>query len=100
MLGISDAAEKLGFKTIGVRWSFEKLAEDAPLPCIVHWNQEHFVVVYDIRDKRDSRDKRDKRDSRDKRDGCDNDESSRVTRHARAATCAWQIQLMGWLNFL
>jgi ATP-binding cassette subfamily B protein len=56
MLGISDAAEKLGFKTIGVRLNFEKLAEDVPLPCIVHWRQEHFVVVYDIRDSRDSRD--------------------------------------------
>jgi len=49
MLGISDAAEKLGFKTIGTRLSFEKLAEVAPLPCIVHWRQEHFVVVYDIK---------------------------------------------------
>ena len=49
MLGISDAAEKLGFKTMGVRLNFAKLAEDAPLPCIVHWKQEHFVVVYDIR---------------------------------------------------
>ena len=49
MLGISDAAEKLGFKTIGARLSFEKLADDVPLPCIVHWRQEHFVVVYDIK---------------------------------------------------
>jgi len=51
LLGISDAAEKLGFKTVGVRWGFEKLAEEAPLPCIVHWRQEHFVVVYDIKQK-------------------------------------------------
>jgi ATP-binding cassette subfamily B protein len=51
LLGISDAAEKLGFKTMGVRMNFEKLAEDAPLPCIVHWKQEHFVVVYGIRGK-------------------------------------------------
>jgi len=36
LLGISDAAEKLGFKTMGVKVSFEKLAEEAPLPCIVH----------------------------------------------------------------
>ena len=46
LLGISDAAEKIGFKTIGVKISFEKLVEEAPLPCIVHWNQNHFVVVY------------------------------------------------------
>ena len=39
MLGISDAAEKLGFKTLGVHVTFEKLMHDAPLPCIVHWKQ-------------------------------------------------------------
>jgi len=49
MLGISDAAEKLGFKTIGARLNIERLAEDIPLPCIVHWQQNHFVVVYDIK---------------------------------------------------
>jgi ATP-binding cassette subfamily B protein len=51
MLGISDAAEKLGFKTIGVRTDFKKLVEDAPLPFIAHWRQKHFVVVYDIKIK-------------------------------------------------
>ena len=55
MLGISDAAEKLGFKTLGARLNFEKLAEDAPLPCIVHWRQEHFVVVYDVKVTSDKR---------------------------------------------
>ncbi|WP_026327618.1 MULTISPECIES: peptidase domain-containing ABC transporter [Proteiniphilum] len=49
LLGISRAAEKLGFHTVGGRLTFDKLAEKAPLPCIVHWNQEHFVVVYGIR---------------------------------------------------
>ena len=48
MLGISEAAESIGFRTIGVHISFAQLAE-APLPCIVHWKQNHFVVVYDIR---------------------------------------------------
>jgi ATP-binding cassette subfamily B protein len=53
LLGISDAAEKIGFRTIAIRISFEKLIEETPLPCIVHWRQNHFVVVYDIkRDKR------------------------------------------------
>lgn len=46
MLGISEAAEAIGFRTMGVKVSFEKLAAEAPLPCIVHWNQNHFVVVY------------------------------------------------------
>jgi len=52
LLGISRAAEKIGFKTVGGRLTFDKLAEKAPLPCIVHWNQEHFVVVYGIKKKK------------------------------------------------
>ena len=48
MLGISTAAESIGFRTLAVHVTFEKLCE-APLPCIVHWNQNHFVVVYDIK---------------------------------------------------
>ena len=49
MLGISDAAERIGFRTSGVMISFEQLVKDAPLPCIVHWKQNHFVVVYNIK---------------------------------------------------
>ncbi|WP_418893130.1 peptidase domain-containing ABC transporter [Limibacterium fermenti] len=52
MLGISRAAENIGFRTMGGRITFEKLAEKALLPCIVHWRQEHFVVVYDIKKTR------------------------------------------------
>lgn len=52
MLGISDAAESIGFRTSGVRVSFEQLVEDVPLPCILHWNQNHFVVCYGIKKKR------------------------------------------------
>ena len=48
LLGISEAAEQLGFRTVGVKTTFEDLME-APLPCIVHWNQAHFIVVYDIK---------------------------------------------------
>jgi len=46
MLGVSDAAESIGFRTIGVRISIEQLTDNAPLPCILHWNQNHFVVLY------------------------------------------------------
>lgn len=49
MLGISDAAESIGFRTSGIKSSFEQLCSDVPLPCIVHWNQNHFAVVYDIK---------------------------------------------------
>jgi len=52
MLGMSEAAESIGFRTQGVRISFEQLALDTPLPCILHWNQNHFVVCYDIKRKR------------------------------------------------
>lgn len=52
MLGISDAAENLGFHTMGVKISFEQLAEEAVFPCILHWNQNHFVVCYEIEKKR------------------------------------------------
>jgi ATP-binding cassette subfamily B protein len=45
LYGISDAAEKIGFRTLSVEISFEKLMNEAPLPCIVHWQQNHFVVV-------------------------------------------------------
>lgn len=48
LLGVSEAAESLGFRTMGVSISFEQLCE-APLPCIVFWNQQHFLVVYDIK---------------------------------------------------
>ena len=49
MLGISDAAEYIGFRTSGVMISLEQLTKEAPLPCIVHWKQNHFVVVYNIK---------------------------------------------------
>ena len=52
MLGISDAAESIGMRTQGVRINLQQLIEDVPLPCILHWNQNHFVVLYDIRKKK------------------------------------------------
>lgn len=45
MLGLSEAAESIGFKTIGAKLSFDHLLEDAPLPAILHWDQYHFVVL-------------------------------------------------------
>jgi ATP-binding cassette subfamily B protein len=48
MLGISEAAEAIGFRTVGSRLTFDELKE-ASFPCIVHWNQNHFVVVYRIK---------------------------------------------------
>ncbi|WP_082422510.1 peptidase domain-containing ABC transporter [Aquimarina longa] len=48
-LGLSEAAENLGYKTIGIKTDYETFKEEVPLPCIVHWNKYHFVVVYKIK---------------------------------------------------
>ena len=48
LLGLSDAAEKLGFKSLGVQIDFKTLAVDVSFPCIIHWNKIHFVVIYNI----------------------------------------------------
>ena len=52
LLGISEAAEKIGMHTIGAQLPLERFHDDLPLPCILHWNQEHFVVLYNVRRKR------------------------------------------------
>jgi ATP-binding cassette subfamily B protein len=49
LLSINDAAEKIGFKTLMSVLDREHLYGHAPLPCVLHWNQNHFVVLYDIR---------------------------------------------------
>ena len=49
LLGISEAAESIGFKTLAIKVPFRQLEKDALLPCIVHWKQNHFVVVYQIK---------------------------------------------------
>ncbi|UTX50897.1 peptidase domain-containing ABC transporter [Chryseobacterium sp. MA9] len=48
LLGLSNAAENLGLKSLGIKTDFQTFAEEIPLPCIVHWNKVHFVVVYKI----------------------------------------------------
>lgn len=45
LFGLSETAEKFGFRTLSVKVGIDKLISDVPLPCIVHWNQNHFVVV-------------------------------------------------------
>ncbi|TXC85473.1 peptidase domain-containing ABC transporter [Luteibaculum oceani] len=49
LLGISDAAESLGFRTLSAKIPFDKMVEEAPMPLIAHWQQNHFIVVYDYR---------------------------------------------------
>lgn len=51
LLGISEAAEQLHFHTQGVQITLEQLSL-SPMPCIIHWKQNHFVVVRTITQKR------------------------------------------------
>jgi ATP-binding cassette, subfamily B, bacterial len=52
LLGIAQASEKIGFRTIGTKTNLIKLQKEAPLPCIVHWAQNHFIVVYKFINKK------------------------------------------------
>nr|WP_295863747.1 peptidase domain-containing ABC transporter [uncultured Chitinophaga sp.] len=45
LMGIGEAAEKIGFRTISYRLTFQQLDEEANLPCILYWNERHFVVL-------------------------------------------------------
>lgn len=49
LLGISEAAENIGFRTLGVKVPLKKLVDHAPFPCILHWNQNHFVILYKVK---------------------------------------------------
>jgi ATP-binding cassette subfamily B protein len=51
LLGISEAAEKIGFRTTGAKIRLEQLKR-LDLPAILHWNQSHFVVLSSIRNNR------------------------------------------------
>ncbi|MDR7209012.1 peptidase domain-containing ABC transporter [Flavobacterium piscis] len=48
LLALSDAAEKIGFRSLGVKLNLENLVE-ASLPCMLHWNKNHYVVLYLIK---------------------------------------------------
>ncbi len=50
MLDISYVAEKIGLRTLGIQAKFEDLCR-IPLPCIIHWMDDHFIVVYKITQK-------------------------------------------------
>ncbi|MGV3587477.1 MAG: peptidase domain-containing ABC transporter [Adhaeribacter sp.] len=48
LMGLSDAAETIGMRTLAVKIKYTALQNDMLLPCIVHWRQKHFVVLYKI----------------------------------------------------
>lgn len=47
MGGLVDAAENIGFSTLVLSSDYKTLAEQIPLPCIAHWRQRHYVLVYE-----------------------------------------------------
>ncbi|WP_134387934.1 peptidase domain-containing ABC transporter [Flavobacterium psychrophilum] len=52
LLGITEASKKIGYETISAKLTIEKLIEEKQtLPCILHWNQNHFVVLKKISKK-------------------------------------------------
>ena len=48
LLGLSEAGEDLGFRSLGIKVDLQRLLE-APLPCVLHWNKNHYVVLYKIK---------------------------------------------------
>ncbi|MCK8481930.1 peptidase domain-containing ABC transporter [Psychroserpens algicola] len=48
LLRLSSTFEKLGFRTLAVKIPLEEMSE-MPLPCILHWNKNHYVVLYKIK---------------------------------------------------
>ena len=49
LLGVAEAAEQLGMHTTGVKATLQQLVDEVLLPCILHWNQRHFVVLYEVK---------------------------------------------------
>ena len=48
--GLADAAEKIGLSTMAINAGYTDIAQQLPLPCIAHWRQRHYVVVYQASD--------------------------------------------------
>lgn len=53
LLGINNVATDIGFKTVSRKISVDAIS-NGDLPCILHWNQNHFVVLYKVKKRRDS----------------------------------------------
>lgn len=47
-LDLSYTAEKIGFRSLSIKGSVDDLYRRVPLPCIIHWSESHFVVVYKV----------------------------------------------------
>lgn len=49
LLGISDAAEAIGLRTLGTKLSMDQLVNDVNYPCILYWDQNHFTILHAAR---------------------------------------------------
>ncbi|MDD4384144.1 MAG: peptidase domain-containing ABC transporter [Bacteroidales bacterium] len=56
LMSISDTLENIGFKTIGGKITYDKLIKEAPLPVILHWQDNHFIVLFKSEKKSFSKD--------------------------------------------
>lgn len=52
LVGISNAAEYFGLKSLGTKLSVEDLLKKVPLPCVLHFDGNHFVVLYKVKRNR------------------------------------------------
>ena len=52
MQGLSQAADVIGLRSLAVQISLDELKEKVPLPCILHWTQNHYVVLFEIKGKK------------------------------------------------
>jgi ATP-binding cassette subfamily B protein len=52
LLGISEAAEAIGLRSLGAKVDYGTLIQKVPLPCIIHWQQKHFIVVHKVEQKK------------------------------------------------
>lgn len=51
MLGLSEAVEAQGLQTLCAKITLDQLAKEIILPCILHWNHNHYVVCYKVSGK-------------------------------------------------
>lgn len=49
MLGLSEGAQAIGFDSVCLHLTWEQFSAGVPFPCIVHWDNDHFIVVYKIK---------------------------------------------------
>jgi len=49
---LSRVSDEIGLRTLPLKTSYSDLVNKIPLPCIIHWNYSHFVVLYKIKEDR------------------------------------------------